>query len=397
MVRHSRFTFACVFVLSCVIVEHAIAAPYLPTSDAQVLETLPFRPGDPVAREIAQLRSALQRNPRDLDSAVKLARRYYGLVAEEGDPRYLGYAQAALGPWWALPQPPIPVQILRASLAQFRHDFKGAIEDLNSVLIRDPSQSQARVLRATLHIVQARYDQARADCQSLKGVRIELVAIGCTAMVDGLTGKAPAAYETLLLALRSHTSATKEEKLWVDTRLAEMAQRLGRYDDAENHFRDALNLGITDTFLLAAYADFLLLRNRPLEVEAMLKARVRSDSLLLRLVLAEHMLKRDGVFELEATLAARYAAAQMRHDTVHQQEEAQFELKVRANAARALALAQENWKIQLEPRDAEIFLQAALVLKNPEAARPVLQWMRINGVQDQVLASLAKQIEGLQP
>ncbi len=373
----------------------AQAAPYIPKSDAQILEKLPFRPGDPIAREMAQLRSRLQQNPRDLDVAVALAQRYYGLVAEEGDPRYLGYAQAALAPWWDLPEPPIPVQILRASLAQFRHDFQGAIDDLSKVLARDPAQSQARALRATLHIVQARYEQARADCQALRGVSTDLVAAGCTAMVDGLTGKAPAAYEQLLSVLRAQPAAPPEEKLWVLTRLAEIAQRLGRYPEAENHFREALNLGITDTFLLAAYADFLLLQNRPMEVEALLKERVRSDALLLRLVLAERLLKRDGVAAREATLAARYAAAQLRNDTVHQQEEAQFELKVRGNAARALVLAQENWKVQLEPRDAEIYLQAALALKTPEAARPVLQWLEKNNVEDQVLISLAKQIKGI--
>jgi len=395
MLSFPRFTFSSFLTLLCCLAGTAQAAPYLPKSDAQVLEKLPFRPGDPVAREIAQLRVAVQQNPRDLNNAVKLAQRYYGLVAEEGDPRYLGYAQAALAPWWDMQEPPIPVQILRASLAQFRHDFKGAIEDLSRVLARDPAQSQARALRATLHIVQARYEEARADCQALRGVSTDLVATGCTAMVDGLTGKAPAAYERLLLALRAQPAALPEEKLWVLTRLAEIAQRLGRYRDAESHFQDALNLGITDTFLLAAHADFLLMQNRPMEVEAMLKQRVRSDALLLRLVLAERMLKREGVTERVATLAARYAAAQLRNDTVHQQEEAQFELKVRGNAARALALAQENWKVQLEPRDAEIFLQAALALKNPEAAEPVLQWLESSRIEDRVLVLLAKQIKSM--
>ncbi|MES2832782.1 MAG: hypothetical protein V4695_12420 [Pseudomonadota bacterium] len=390
-----RLMFCSLLSLQYCVAGPAQAAPYIPKSDAQILEKLPFRPGDPIAREMAQLRSRLQQNPRDLDVAVALAQRYYGLVAEEGDPRYLGYAQAALAPWWDLPEPPIPVQILRASLAQFRHDFQGAIDDLSKVLARDPAQSQARALRATLHIVQARYEQARADCQALRGVSTDLVAAGCTAMVDGLTGKAPAAYEQLLSVLRAQPAAPPEEKLWVLTRLAEIAQRLGRYPEAENHFREALNLGITDTFLLAAYADFLLLQNRPMEVEALLKERVRSDALLLRLVLAERLLKRDGVAAREATLAARYAAAQLRNDTVHQQEEAQFELKVRGNAARALVLAQENWKVQLEPRDAEIYLQAALALKTPEAARPVLQWLEKNNVEDQVLISLAKQIKGI--
>ncbi len=372
------------------------ASPYLPKSDAQVLEKLPFRPNDPIAREMAQMRGELQRNPRNLDVAVSLARRYYGLVAEEGDPRYLGYAQAALGPWWELPEPPIPVQVLRASLAQFRHDFAGALDDLSKVLVRDPRQGQARALRATIHIVQARYGLARADCLALQGVSSELIAAGCEAMVDGLTGKAPAAYTRLDAVLRAHPEAPPDEKLWVLLRLAEMAQRLGRTDAAELQFKQALALGITDTFLLAAYADFLLLQNRAAEVNTMLKDKIRSDTLLLRLVLAERILKLPEGRESEATLAARYAAAQLRGDTVHQQEEAQFELKVRNNPRRALALAEENWKVQLEPRDARIFLEAALALKDPAAAQPVLRWLDESHIEDQVLATLAQRIRAVQ-
>ena len=377
------------------VVAPASAAPYVPQSDAQVLETLPFRPNDPVAREMAQMRAQLQRDPRNLDVAVKLARRYYGLVAEEGDPRYLGYAQAALGPWWDMAEPPIPVQVLRASLAQFRHDFPGALSDLSQVLARDPAQGQARALRATIHIVQARYAAARADCSALHGVTSELIAIGCEAMVDGLTGNAVAAHARLVLALASHPEASPDEKLWVLIRLAEMAQRLGQMDVAESHFKQALTLNITDTFLLAAYADFLLLQNRPLEVEAMLKQKIRSDTLLLRLVLAERILKLPSAKESEATLAARYAAAQLRGDTVHQQEEAQFELNVRKNPKAALALAAENWKVQLEPRDAQVYLEAALALKDPAAAAPVLRWLDESHIEDKTLASLAQQLRAV--
>ena len=373
----------------------AAASPYLPKSDAQILERLPFRANDPIAREMAQMRGELQRNPRNLDVAISLARRYYGLVAEEGDPRYLGYAQAALGPWWELTEPPIPVQVLRASLAQFRHDFTGALDDLSKVLVRDPRQGQARALRATIHIVQARYEQARADCLALQGVSSELIATGCEAMVDGLTGKATAAYARLDGVLRAHPEAPADEKLWVLLRLAEMAQRVGRTDAAETHFKQALGLGITDTFLLAAYADFLLLQNRAAEVNTMLKDKIRSDTLLLRLVLAERLLKLPEGKESEATLAARYAAAQLRGDTVHQQEEAQFELKVRNNPKRSLALAEENWKVQLEPRDARIFLEAALALKDPAAAQPVLRWLDESHIEDRVLSTLAQQLRAV--
>lgn len=371
------------------------AAPYLPGSDAQVLERLPFKANDPTAREIVQLRAELQRNPRNLDAAVRLARRYYGLVAAEGDPRYLGYAQAALGPWWDMPVPPIEVQMLRASLSQFRHDFADALVDLGKILERDPRHFQARALRATIHIVQARYPQARTDCQALRGVASDLIATGCEAMIDGLTGNAVNAYQSLNEALKNHSEAAPEEKLWVLIRLAEISQRLGRTEVAESHFKKALSLGITDTFLLAAYADFLLDQKRPMEVVAILKDRTPSDALLLRLVLAEFTLNASNAKEREATLAARFDAAKLRNDTVHQQEEARFELHVKHDPKEALMLAQENWKVQLEPRDARIFLEAALALKNPQAAQPVLRWLEDSHIEDSYLIGLAQQLKAV--
>ena len=382
------------FFLVCLTVPLAQATPYLPTSDGHVLERLPFKANDPVARELTQLRAALQRNPRDADAAVALGRRYYEMVAAEGDPRYLGYAQAALAPWWEMPTPPLEVQVLRAGLRQFRHDFSGALSDLNQVLMRDPGHARALSLRAIIHIVQARYAEARADCVALRGAANELVALGCETMVQGLTGHAAEAYSALSQMLARHPEASREERLWVLIRLAEMAQRLGR-PDTEAHFKQALALDISDTFLLAAYADYLLDQGRAREVVALLKDKTRSDTLLLRLVFAEHALKLPNAKASAATLAARFHAAQLRGDTVHQQEEARFALHIHNNPAAALALAQANWQVQLEPRDARIFLEAALATRDPAAAKPVLRWLTESGIEDATLRSLANQLKAL--
>ncbi|MET3139674.1 hypothetical protein AAKU61_004056 [Undibacterium sp. GrIS 1.2] len=382
----------------------AFSAVHIPPNDATVLERLPFKPNDPVARELAQMRAELQRNPKNVEVAVKLARRYYGMVGEEGDPRYLGYAEAALKPWWDMPEPPIDVQVLRAGLLQFRHDFSGATSDLNKAIARDPKNPQARVLRAVIEIVQARYDLARSDCRALDGLTNDLIVVGCETMVDGLTGKLASAYDTLNTTFNDALKDAQSDgdkvapdlQLWVLIRLAELSQRQGKIERTEVHFKQALALGIQDTFLLAAYADFLLDQKRPAEVVTLLKDKIRSDNLLLRLVFAERTLNMPEAKESESILAARYVAAQLRGDTVHQQEEARFELQVKANPKKALALAQENWKVQLEPRDARIFLESALALKDPNAAQAVLQWLDSSHIEDAYLIKLGQQLKQLQ-
>ncbi len=369
------------------------AAPYLPTDDSQVLERLPFKANDPISRELREMRADLQRNPNDLATAVRLARRYYSLVGEEGDPRYLGYAQAALAPWWTMPDAPTDVLLLRASLGQFRHDFEGALADLARVIERESGNTEARTLRAIIHIVQARYDDARVDCRAILR-NAELIGAGCEAMIDGLTGKADAAYQSLGETLKRHPQAGVPEKLWVHIRLAELAERLQRFDAAEMHYKQALAFNITDGFLLAAYADLLLDLKRPADVVKLLNDKVRSDVLLLRLAFAERALNMPIAREHEALLAARFEAAQRRGETVHQQEEARFALYAENDARKALALAQDNWKVQREPRDARIFLEAGIAAKDAKAAQPVLEWLAESKIEDRYLNGLGRQLRG---
>src|SRR5258706_9668295 len=74
----------------------AHAAPYVPTDDVAVLERLPVRPGDPVARELRQLRSELTANPRKRDTAVRAPRRSFPLPGPGGGAPPVG--DAAAGP-----------------------------------------------------------------------------------------------------------------------------------------------------------------------------------------------------------------------------------------------------------------------------------------------------------
>jgi hypothetical protein len=195
-------------------------------------------------------------------------------------------------------------------------------------------------------------------------------------------------------ALQQAAAAPPPERLWALTRLAEIEERRGDHAAAEAAFRQALDLGLTDGYLLAAYSDFLLDRGRPREVLALLKDKTRSDLLLLRLALASKALDDPALKAWEGDLAARFDAARLRGDTVHQKEEARFALGVQGQAARALALAQENFAVQREPADARTLLEAALAAGQPAAAAPALKWMADSGVESVVLRALANKLKG---
>jgi Tfp pilus assembly protein PilF len=370
----------------------AMAAPYVPGADNEVLERLPMRPNDPAMREIREMRAALAREPQNLELAVRLARRYFEQAMAQGDPRYVGYAQAALRPWWELPEPPTPVLVMRATLVQYRHDFAAALADLARALEREPDNARAWSLRAVIHLVQAEYAESRRDCAKLAPLVEPVIAVGCVAFIDGMTGRARASLDTLNSALARASDAGPGQKLWVLIRLAELAWRLNEAKLAEQYFKRAFALGITDGFLLAAYADFLLDYGRAAEVVVLLKDWTLADPLLLRLALAERAVNAPGAREHQATLADRYAAARLRGDTTHEQEESRFCLQLLKQPAEALRLAQSNWRIQREPRDARVLLEAAVALGQPAVAQPVLEWMTETRIEDWYLRRLADEL-----
>jgi tetratricopeptide (TPR) repeat protein len=372
----------------------ACAAPFTPTSDEQVLERLPGRAADPRARELRELRQQLSRRPDDAELAVRLASRYFDAVAAEGDPRYIGHAQAALAPWWALPDPPADVRVMRAKLRQFDHDFDAARADLAAVVAADPGHADAWAWLAAIAMVQARYADARQACLQLAPLTTPLTGTACAAAVDAVTGRAGPAVQALDAALAASPQAGSDERLWALTRLAETLDRLGRHAEAEAAYRRALALDITDGYLLAAYADFLLDRSRPKEVIDLLTGKQRSDLLLLRLALAAKASNAPAGVGWAAELSARFDAARQRGDTSHQKEEARFSLAVVGEPARALPLAEANFAVQREPADARVLLEAALAAGQPAAAAPVLKWMADSGVESQALKSLADRIKG---
>lgn len=369
------------------------AAPRVPAADAEVLARVPARSGDARARSLQSLRAAWRGNPRDPTLAVALARRYVDEAAAEGDPRYIGYAQAALAPWWAEAAPPVAVRVQRAVLLQYGHRFDAALADLEGVVLAEADNAEAWAWLAAIRMVQADYAAARRGCAGLAPHTTALLAAACVAAIDSLTGRADAAAQALDAALKAATDAGPEERLWALTRLAEIDERRGDFAAAERAFRKALALGVPDVYLQAAYADFLLDRRRPGDVLALLKDGVRADVLLLRLAIAARAAGDTRAAGWTRDLAARFEAARARGDRTHEKEEARFALALQGDAPRALALARSNYAVQREPADARILLEAALAEREPAAAGAAREWLTANRVESAVLRTLAAKLE----
>ena len=372
-----------------------VAAPYVPASDDQVVERLELRARDPVARQLAALRAAWRRDPSDSGAAVQLAAAYLEQAGADGDPRYVGYAQAVLQPWWRAADPPPLMRVQRAIVLQYDHRFDDALADLDGAVRAEPGNAQAWAWITAIHLVRADLVRAREACERLAQLAPGLVGAACRAQIDALTGRATHGATALRAALLAERDADPALRLWALTRLAETEALRGDATAAERAYRDALALQRPDVYLMAAYADFLLDNGRAADVLPLLKDHARADVLLLRLAIAARLTGDDGRDTLARELGARFDAARARGDTSHRKEESRFALAVLDQPARALALARDNYEQQREVADARMLLEAALAARQRAAAQPVLQWMHRTGIESPVLRALAARVQEL--
>lgn len=376
------------------------AEPYTPATDDTVLARIsPRAAAGPAA--LRELRRALDTDPTDAAVAAAYARRAIALGREQADPRYFGYAEAALAPWWQEAAPPSAIRYQRALLRQRRHDFAGALADLDALLQQNPRDAEARLTRAVIHQVQGRPQPAQADCGALVGGASLLTATTCLAASGGVGGKAAQRYPALvaMLATPAALDAPAEERRWAMTVAAELAVRLQRRDEAETWFAQAFALAereaSDDVYLQAAWADFRLARGDAAAVVAKLSGRT-ADASLLRLAIAEQRLAQAGdasyapKWKAHADqLAERFATARARGESTHGREEAMFALQLRGDAAAALGHAQRNWESQREPTDARVLMEAALAAKDAKTVAAVRDWLQQTGLEDTDLRHLA--------
>jgi Tfp pilus assembly protein PilF len=376
------------FALSCV-VTLGWSAPRTPTDAGEVLERLAVKAGDPDASRLKQYQQAVNRAPKDAQAVAALARLYFDLAMAHGDPRYAGYADALISGYPA--QLSAELLFIRGLLRQYRHAFEEAKVDLRAALAAQPDFAEAHGWLGAIALVQADYAGAGQACAALGAAGAPTLQAGCLGLKLAYTGQLAQGYQALEKGLAR--ADDPGNRLWLFTQLAEVAAWQGRVALAESHYKSALRLGITDAYLLAAWSDFLLDQQRPKEVVTLLAGKEASDPLLLRLALAHPQTGSPKAPALVKMLDERFAATRLRGDTTHRAEEARYALQLRRDIGAALALAQANYEVQREPRDARILLEAALAAGQRAPAQKVEAWSKASGFQgaplSQQLALLA--------
>ena len=360
-------------VLSCLPWEAALSTPYVPATDAQVLAQLP-------AGSVHTSSAARERARTRADVALPLAQFYISRARATGDLRYLGYAEGMLAPWLSGASVRSDALVLDATVLQSRHAFSAALSELDRALALQPDNAQAWLTRATILRVLGRYPEAMQSCEGLGAAVDPAITQLCEQSLRALSGDLSEAYA----ALRSLPQQTlsREVRAWRYSELGEMAEREGDDAAAEHWLGEGLALAPDDFYMRTAYADLLLRQQRAADTLQLLSGCDSMEPLLLRMLIARQMLGERDVAAQQAKLDDAFAIDEQRNEAVHRREQARFLLDIEHRPAAALAAAQENWRVQREPDDLLILLRAAQAAARPDAAKPVMQFLAQQHLQD---------------
>jgi tetratricopeptide (TPR) repeat protein len=359
---------------------------------------------------IFTLEQQMLRAPGDQGAAASLAALYVDRARTQREPRYFGRAEQLLQPWTARADVSAATLRVQGDILQNRHDFPGALDLLDKAIRRDPRDASARLMRASILMVQGRALDARGDCAAVLASGASAAGTVCFAQMLGATGQLPQGERLLATLLGAGASrfvgtasaagattnqlspslgradaAVRGWALWV---MADFADRRGDSAGAERLLRSALNATPENEGVRSALVDALLARGAMHDALSFLDVPAPSVGLLARRARAQELLHDDGLEATRTQIDELLSLASRRGERPHLREEALLALDVEHDASRALDLARRNFESQRETIDVRLLVRAARATGNAAAIADVARWLRETHFEDRTLAEL---------
>jgi tetratricopeptide (TPR) repeat protein len=369
--------------LAASVAEAGVAGRFRPaTSDYVVLRVPARATNDPIA-----MLEARYSQGRSEAAATELAQLYLERARVSRQTRYFARAEALVQPWVKRADAGGATLRVQADILQNRHEFSGALQLLDRAVVRDSRDAGARLMRASVRMVQGRALEARSDCAAVLAVGESAAGTICLAQVLGATGGV-ARGEALIKGLLSRGSLPPPVRGWALGLLADFADRAGNAASAETYLRAALDAVPENEGIRSALSDLLLSRGALREAMAVVDLPSPSVGLLARRAHAQVLLRDGAVAETHEQIDGLIELAARRGDPPHLREEALIALNVDRDPARALKLAGDNFETQRETLDVRLLARAARASGNREVLREVADWVRETGFEDHELAGV---------
>ncbi|MEI7786733.1 MAG: tetratricopeptide repeat protein [Betaproteobacteria bacterium] len=362
-------------------------------ADASVMLAASVHAQGTRAGSLRALEQAWRADPQRMDAALPFARAAFTLGLVGGDLRWFGSAKAALMPWWQAKDLPAEALFLRGLVQQGFHDFDAGLQDITAAIAREPQRAEFWSWRFALHLLQANMEAARQDCAEIERLFGRSEAEVYRAVLLYRTGQPQPAIAVLKLKIAAADFQTPASQQWLGFHLGEALRVAGQPDKAAALWEKLLKAHPPSHTLRLALAELLNAQGRFAQAKAALGSPPMTDALLMQALLASRGLKDGQEQRLDMMLQERYAAQALRQEALIERPRLIYLISGGKDLATGLALSIDNWKLQKEPPDAVLFVQAALALDQPRAAEPVLAWAKATGYTEPALAQLLQQMQ----
>ncbi len=343
------------------------------------------------------LDKAWRAQPQDLIAALPYARAVLTLDLNEGDLRWFGSAKAAMAPWWKKPDLPAEGYFLRGLVKQGFHDFNAGLQDINRAIELEPGRAEFWSWRFALHLLLADMVAVQQDVDQIDRLVGKAEADIYRGIIWYRTGQSAKAVQILRRAIQSPNYQDATSQDWLAFHLGEAYRVDGQSSQAiavwgqrlksssQSHL---LRLSLAD--LHNQQADFLQAKKVAMN---QIDTQSMTDALLMQALIASRGLKDADETLLANQMEARVKVQAMRQESLIERPKLIYQISYGVDVAAGLALSIENWKLQKEPPDAILFVQAALALGQAQSALPVVTWADQTGYTEPQLKLLLKQLK----
>lgn len=341
----------------------------------------------------SDLTKAWRSQPQDLSVSLAYARAVFQIGLAEGDLRWFGAAKAAILPWWKKDDLPADAFFVRGLVRQGFHDFTGGLADINKAIDLNPNKAEFWSWRFALHLLKTDLVAALQDCESIDRLFGQDESKAYRAILRYRTGDPQAAIGLLKTLLNSPNYQSASSKEWLALHLGEAYRVAGQSDMAIATWNKQLKITPKSHMIKLSLAELWVQEGQYLQVKQMSASVAPTDALLMQYVLALKGLQDPAEKNLAALLESRLKSQSLRQEALIERPQLIYFIDYAKDPAAGLSLSIENWKIQQEPRDAVLFLKAALALNQLQAAQTVVAWLDKTNYSDPQIKELRARLK----
>ena len=341
----------------------------------------------------SELTKSWRSQPQNLSVALSYARAVFQIGLAEGDLRWFGAAKAALLPWWKNDDLPADAFFMRGLVKQGFHDFTGGLTDINKAIGLNPNKAEFWSWRFAMHLLQTDLVAALQDCESIERLFGQDESKAYRAILRYRTGDPQTAIGLLKSLVNSPNFQSASSKEWLALHLGEAYRVAGQSDMAIATWKKQLKITPKSHAIKLSLAELWVQEGQYLQVKQMSGSVASTDALLMQYILAYKRLQDPAEKNLATLLESRLNSQSLRQEKLIERPQLIYFIDYANDPAAGLRLSIENWKIQQEPRDAVLFLKAALALNQPQAAQSVLAWIEKTNYSDPQIKELRTRLK----